>query len=546
MKTFRNIYRSAAIMLVGGALALTACTDGNDWSGDSSYARLFSITSSSLKVTAYADSAIVSFDGMQGVQKYIMELSLDTLFEDAIGANSRVIELTNTTDTIRGLNGETKYFLRVKGQSDGANDSKWIYYVASNGNHSFKTKAEQLFTKVADADILENAITMRWNATKPFTKLVVSRSGVVEQEIDVTTATKDASGNYFYTITGLEAGKSYTIDIYDGDVRRGSRKVATATAPDTDSYVVNVSEGTKINKGMIATAAASATAEGKNSITIQLEAGKEFDFGINDDESTANVTLPDNFSIIFLGAGGDRATLNFAKQLDIAGTHNKIVFQHLVLNDNNSKAFINQSAAATVQTLTVKDCEVKDFATYFFRLQGSNGIEINKLELNNCIFHDMVKGYAFIHVDAGSGAGVVKNISMKDLTLYAVAVGGKHLIYSNKTDMETITIENITVNDSFGTNQFFIDFGNAANGAESITIENSIFGKSAMDAPAEKDFRGKNAPVVTNCIYTKDSKRTIGDAYNGNADDLFSDPDNGDFTIQDAGISNMGDSRWME
>ena len=545
-------------MVCGGALVFTACTDGNDWEADSSHARLFAIGSSSLKLTTFSDHVIISFDGYGGEGDYVVELSQDTLYQQEVATDSRIVYLDGGSEkTIDNLEPETKYFLRVKKHAEGQNDSKWIYYTSSTGARSFKTKAEQLFNAVTDADILENQITVKWKSTKNVTRLVVSKGGEKVQDIALTGAEpQDSEGNFIYTITGLNAGSTYTIELYDGDVRRGKLSVKTATAPDTDSYVFTVPAGTSVSNALVKAKAQEALDNGKNSLTIVLEAGQEYLFGYNDEDGTSGAVLAPTatnaegtevgMSVTFLGAGGDRATLTFKKSFDSKGDHTNVVFQHLNLVDDGANYFFNQSEATNVESLTVEDCEAKDFKNAFFRMQGGNDKVINKLSLINCIFHDMCSGYSFVHVDASSGKGVVKNLYMKDCTLYSVAEGGKMFIYSKNTNMESIVIENMTMNNSIGNGNFLIDFGSTDYGVQNdFLINNTIFGASAKGAVATKVIRGSKQPICNSTIFTKDCVWGVGDAYGGKAEDLFKDPENADFTIIDAGVSNMGDSRWF-
>ena len=285
------------------------------------------------------------------------------------------------------------------------------------------------------------------------------------------------------------------------------------------------------------------------SATIAIPAGVTLDLhGIGDDGNPASLTIPDGMSVTFFGlSGGEAPTLSLTKNFDLAGSHAYVRFQNLKLKENGASYFVNQSASATVGDFALTDCEVANIKNAFFRLQGSNGITINNLTLTNCLFHDMCAGYSFIHVDAGSGKGVVKNVRMTDCTLYNVAETGKMFIYSKNTDMESVVLDHITMYNSIGGDNFLIDFGKNTFGAATFTISNSIFAKTPM-AESKKNIRARALPVYTNTYTTNDFaiKLKGSSALDAAATDVFANPSKGDFTLK-AAYSRLGagDSRWI-
>ena len=109
---------SGALMLLGFA-SLTSCTDDNDWSVDASYDRLFH--SIELSVTPLDDRAEVSFKKMPNTDYYIIEYSTDSLYNDIPmgGTDHSVVDSTivDTPDSIYNLDGNTEYYIRIKGRS---------------------------------------------------------------------------------------------------------------------------------------------------------------------------------------------------------------------------------------------------------------------------------------------------------------------------------------------------------------------------------------------------------------------------------------------
>ena len=58
----------------------------------------------------------------------------------------------------------------MKCMAEGRNESKWSYY---KSGETFKTKAEQIFYEITNADRYEDYVNLKWNAEKEATNIVV-------------------------------------------------------------------------------------------------------------------------------------------------------------------------------------------------------------------------------------------------------------------------------------------------------------------------------------------------------------------------------------
>lgn len=547
MKAFKYIFSTVSALMLG-MIAMTSCTDANDWDTDGSHDRLFAPTGD-ISVTSYDTYAEISFKKVPGAQVYQVELSTDTLSDDNIevGENSIVEIFESNSGTIENLYGETGYYLRVRSLSEAKAPSKWVYYTTGSGRGYFKTKAEQLFNPVVKEDIYDNAIHVTWLADADVDRLAILKG---DEEIESVAIDEALRATAEYTFRNLNPTTTYTIEIYKGAARRGQLKVTTAAAPPAANYIYELPAGvTRIGNELLKEIAELAQAEAGSttnySATIIIPANTEVDVYTEGETGASNVTIPDGMSIAFFGkAGGEAPTLKLVKNFDIEGSHNFVTFQNLKIEEAGAGYFINQSKTSTVGTFTVQDCEVSGMKTAFFRLQGSNGITINQLTLDNSIFHDMCNGYSFIHVDAGSGKGVVENVKIHNCTLYNVATGGKMFIYSKSTNMQSIEIDYMTMYNSIGNNNYLIDFGDDSHGAETFMITNSIFAKTPDEVT--KNIRARIAPIFMNTFTTTDFYKTLSGAeqFNGTAADLFKDPENADFTLKTTTIQ-AGDQRWI-
>lgn len=557
MKSIKNILSTASMIAL--ALSATSCTDGNDWDVDGSLSRLFGLNGDKITVETAETSATVTFSAftskaVSSPEYYVFEVSKDSLYEGVENANiikfGEDKSLTSSPVVLSGLDGDSKYYMRVKAMSSTVNESKWVYY---KDGSSFKTKAEQIFNNVEATDLFEDHVNLSWTPGAEVTHITYANANDAEniQTINLTDAEK-AAGKY--TLAGLQPTSTYTITIYKNDVKRGQLQITTPAAMPAANFKYSLaSDVTVISQDLIDEIAEKAKAAAGNetnySATIGIPAGAKVAlYGINDsDGGKTNVTIPDGMSVTFFGlAGGDAPTINLDKNFDIAGSHAFIKFQNVKLEENGAGYFINQSKACTVSEFTLENCEVSNLKTSFFRLQGSDAKSIGKLTLKNSIFTKLCAGYGFIHVDAGSGAGHVDNVEIDGCTFNSICVTGKVFIFSKKTDMQDITIKNSTFYNCNGSGQYFVDFNADTFGPNTFTIENCIFGKSADEA-TDKNIRSKTPATVANSFRTTDFFKVIKGVNDTefSSTQLFKDPANGDFTIKAGTLKEKaGDPRW--
>ena len=542
------------------ALSATSCTDGNDWDVDGSLSRLFGLNGDKITVETAETSATVTFSAftskaVPAPEYYVFEVSKDSLYEGVENAN--IIKfgedktLTSSPVVLSGLDGDSKYYMRVKAMSSTSNESKWVYY---KDGSSFKTKAEQIFNNVEATDLFEDHVNLSWTPGADVTHITYANTNDAEniQTINLTDAEK-AAGKY--TLAGLQPTSTYTITIYKNDVKRGQLQITTPAAMPAANYKYSLSSDvTVISQTLIEEIAEKAKAAAGNetnySATIGIPAGAKVAlYGTNDtDGGKTNVTIPDGMSVTFFGlAGGETPTVTLDKNFDIAGSHAFIKFQNVKLEENGAGYFINQSKACTVSEFTLEDCEVSNIKNSFFRFQKSDAKSVGKLTLKNSIFTNLCAGYGFINIDAGSGAGHLDNVKIDGCTFNSICVTGKVFIYSNNTDMQDITIKNSTFYNCNGNGQFFVDFGKDAKfGPNTFTIEGCIFGKSADEA-TNKNIRSKTPATVSNSFRTTDFFKVIKGVTETefSSEQLFTDPANGNFTIKAGTLKEKaGDPRW--
>ena len=556
---FINKYLISAGALMLG-LAVTSCKQDQDWSTDASHNRTFGVKDN-ISVNEEDTQAEITFK-TNAAGEYTIELANDTLYDEiAVGAaaGSKVYQETCSANkevhaTVKNLIGNTKYYLRIRAAAEGSDPSYWVYYKTSKGLGYFKTKAEQIFNEVQSSDIQEDAVRLTWDSSKEVTSLSVYK-GSERKDSVILDAAAIAAGEYTFSKTFQESGEAikpsttYKFYIWMGQSRRGELSVATAASmPSADYKKVLEDSETLIDADMLKAIAEQAAAEGKTNygVTIGIPAGATVDLHAVGSEGNSNLKIPDGMSVTFFGmAGGDAPTIKFQKNIDMEGSHSYIAFENVNLVNDGANYFVNQSKACTVGELIIQDATVSGFSTAFFRLQGSDEKTIGKLTLQNSVFHDMCNGYSFIHVDAGSGKGVVKNIAISNSTLYNIAVGGKMFIYSKSTNMETISVANTTFYNCIGNNNYWVDFGSADNGCSgTFEFVKCLFTKTPDEVT--KNNRSSNEIVFDGCFKTADFFKTFQGCgeLEENAEDIFTDPANGNFLLKKD--IDCGDPRWFK
>ena len=543
------------VCLAAALIANSACTDDNDWKVDKSHDRLFGIAGDKITVEPEDISATVTFNGVPNAQYYIIEVSTDSLYDDVeLGGTPHSViygqdkSITKSPAVLQNLAGDTKYFLRIKAQNSEKADGHWAYYQKSSAVAPFKTKAEQIFNQLENSDRGEDFIHVTWNSEKEATDILVTDAdGNEVQTITLSQQDKEAGE---YTISGLNPSTTYIVMINNGEAVRGTLNATTTAAMPAADFKYFLPEDTEIiTKALLdeiaEQAKAAAGSETNYSVTIGIPAGKTYDFhGVSEDGSATNVKVPDGMSVTFFGlAGGDAPTINFVKNIDLEGSHAFVAFENVKVVDSGAQYFLNQGNACTVGEFRVKDCEMSGFKNAFFRVQNSNVKVIEKLIIDNSIFHDMCSGYSFIHVDAGSGAGVLKNIDIDNTTLYNVATGGKMFIYSKATEMESISVRNTTFYNCIGNNNYWVDF-NGAGTTGTFEFVKCLFAKTPDEVT--KNIRSNNDPNIEECYHTTDFFKTLkgSNELGISSDDLFVDPANADFHFKGGRILYCGDPRW--
>ena len=536
------------------ALCAAACADENDWDVDSSFDRLFGVANDALDVNEGDTWAEVVFEGFRGTEYFVIEVSTDSLTDEMeMGASPNSIvygddqSITSSPDTIRGLLGETKYFIRIKACSATTPDSKWVYFDNGDGGTSFTTLAEQIFNTPTAADMSDEYINLTWTPGAEVTHITVTTPDGTPVMDDIILS-DEAIANGEYKVENLTQLTTYVFTIYNGEKKRGQLELTTAASmPDADYQTTVPATATVLSQEIIDQASEEALAKPgidptNYSVIIGIPAGMTLDVHGTDEDTgdDTSITIPDGMSVTFFGlAGGEAPTLNATKSIDIGGTHAYIRFNNVSFTDGGCQYLINQSKAATVAELTFEGCRLTDFERSFVRLQGAdNAKTIQNLNVNNCVVNNVAQGYSmFLWKDNN---GVVNNLNVTNST-FDVFTRSFAEITGNDTGT-TINVSDCTFYGGPDSGRYIVD-ANGSTGV-SVSITRCIF------ANAEGKGIRNATSNITEVYFTSDFSFS-GNSFDPtvqlseSSTDVFADPANHDFTIQVRNVE-VGDPRWLE
>lgn len=211
MKKHKNFFKIIAILILISQIELSCKPD--EVVINNTPERLFSPA----LFTPYIDGNVVSLTWVPIANStYLLELSKDSLlFRDSL----KVVPLDGKTIyNFSDLWSNARYSARIKAISKDpkVKDSKFQEI-------TFKTKTENIFYNIADADITANQVILKWVNTKQVTKIVYYIEGTVNPDekitIDLTDIDKAAG---IKEIPGLLSATGYIFDIYRGDMLRGT------------------------------------------------------------------------------------------------------------------------------------------------------------------------------------------------------------------------------------------------------------------------------------------------------------------------------------
>ncbi len=510
--------------------------DYNDWEVEEGHDRLFKAITFDVS-DVEATSVELKFTTIVSAEKYVFEFSEDSLeFSDivqtvempadtltAYSENSNAVK-TEYREIISGLNGTTGYLVRMKGVNDSTGlESNWseVY---------FETTDEQIFTGYS---VTTNSISLTWTVTDSVSDVYLleenADSGVAYELSD---AQKSAGS---VTFNDLSSGTNYIATIYYGDVKRGTMEITTSGLSNGVTYEVLDDD----DCSTIGTALTDLVAEGSTNINVVFNAGQTYELG-------GSITIPTGVNdIAFVGSEDADSTLTtlescrfgvessvnniYIQYLSISsdGSYtvratsgeviNNIYFQHCDITDLNS--IVRIGSTTTANAFYVTDCWISDTGGYGVFNVGS-GSSVDSIVVDNCTMTEISTRFADVRCSTV--------IQFSNITCCNINAAMGHLWYFDKSMDIEVTIENCII--AGPNNNTELRSTNGTYDNISISYANCY---QTSDLPIEEGYELTDITTLT-LTY----------------DELFEDPDNGDFHIKSgtgfAGTGVAGDERWFE
>jgi len=476
---------------------------------------------------------------------YTLKVSKDSLNFDAPVLDTTITELTYKQE----FAGKTTFYARIRANAtDTLKNSKF-------NQIRFVTPAENLFEGFASSMVGWKSAAIKWRPAANVTALKLIADDLSSQLINLST-TQIAAGEV--QLDAL-ANSNYKVEIYRGDILRGSVKVLI----EGDVYV---------EAGQDVVAAITNAADGQ---VIVLAPGAVFPTGGGTYRFTKSVKLkganPNSLSVVCMTSGTPTTTSNLFGFAD-ASTIGFVKFENLDFTgycDNNPTAtkvgyLFNNNLMTTVSNLGFSNCKMHNFGNTPMRLQANKLQVIDTLRMTKCTVNDIGFSSTYAIINSNS-SDFINNIYLNNCTFYNFK--GSLILRTITTPatvtMGTISISNCTVNKGMmdpGSARYMLDLNNVTiNGG--VAIRNSIFGATG-DAKGANGFR-KLPEVnlsVSGTYFTTDyvddpipigltstSLKSLMTAYTGASTALWNDPVNGDFKLKAsvfAGKGTAGDLRW--
>jgi hypothetical protein len=399
------------------------------------------------------------------------------------------------------------YFARVKANATGPTaESGWVH------SNSFRITGEQIIQPVADADIKDVSVLLKWRPTAGLTKITLTPATGTATDVVLTPA--DVAANE-KLITGLTPSTTYTAEIFRNTTIKGKM---TFTTKEPSIFTVVLQPGDDL------IAAVTNAADGD---VIGLEPGV---YDIKDATNVfANVNIVQK-AITIQSVSGEPADtkVNF-KVFVLRGTGAGVKFSGIEFDGTAGAAayFIDftgvaaDAELATFETVTVENSIVHGTASALIRGNrgANNAYKIDSIRLRNSIFYDHgTGGFDYILLDKME----FRYLELINSTFYN---SGRRMIgwATNFTAPQkpTVLVDHVTVNNLGygGRDNLLIDAN--ANPID-YTLSNSIIANSPKPGQTVGNNALRATGVGSNILITNNNMFKLSNGAATPADLLFS------------------------
>ncbi len=532
-------YRFLGVIVSLSTLMYSCMDNINDWPVDPSHNRLFRSLVLDV-VEAMPTSVELKYNQVVDADKYIFEFSEDNLQFDEIVKT--VVVLADTLTPFSSSTQATKTEYRtVFDELDGTTAYSVRMYAVddSTGLESefnelyFETPAEQLFTSYV---AYTNSLEMIWSPTDRVTNLTLGDPLTDEVLLEKSLSPEEITEGKA-VFEGLSPGLEYVAKIYNNEKVRGTLLVQTSGI--AGGFVVEIQPGddltTEIDK---------AVDQGKSELILSFSGQTPYEMG--------SFSIPTGVTGLSFtgspGANGDLPHLNLEEVRLGDLIFDDLIFENVEITGDYGRYFIYIGSDGTqLDEIIFRNSKLSDFRS-IVRL-GNNQIDITNVLFENCLI-DNVGGYGVVNI--GGSTPSLDTLSFTNSTMTELATQ----LMDVRNSIGEIHIGNCTfVNLNTSMSQVLRMDTNSL--PLSVTTTNNIFagnngGASINSLSFDMGQTGLNVSFGGSYI-TSDLEINRYDFANitlfqGTTYDLFTDPDNGDFTLNPesgfGGRGVAGDPRW--
>jgi hypothetical protein len=546
----KNLIKYISIICVSLIIGLTACKDGEiGWDTDSSYTGLFRPIIFTYFSTS-TNSIGVSFTGVVGAYKYVIQVSEDSLEFNNIVATQEYLADTITAYSegsstnanlyhkkFSNLNADTRYSVRMIAiNSDSSKTTQYVYFTTT-------TMAENLFNTV---DATAGDVTFTWTKTDSVNYILLTKSTDLKTNVaSDSTITDDEKTNATKTISGLEAGVYYVAKLcfLDGTKVRVRGRKTFKTTGTVGSFVYDFA-----NTEVADTVLKNLVAAGHTNITLNFTAGATYTMN--------NLSLPTGLVMLtFTSSSTSHPTVNINK-ISPANDMDGFLFENVDLvgasNASNFLFALSSTSGLVINNFEFQSCTVNN---YYGVVRLNGGMTVSTIHFNECIIEN-TGGYGIINISASTVANkITTSIIFENSTLINIATQ----VADIRITVPLLQYSNCTLYNLTSALSQVFRFNSNTTLPTTLTIDKCIFAgtnKGTTLNSFNSNYTNIASYSFANSYKTKDltiSTSTGKGFIDINAlaltsSQLFADPTTFNFTISEstgfAGYGVAGDLRW--
>lgn len=545
-----NIFKTLAAAAVL-TISMAGCNDDKYTSRGDLFQPRFATASEDI-VTNTNDMALVWYQVNDAVSYTVQ------LFED--GYYQRLFMEVETVDpfiVIEDLPYGTRFYVRVRSNApDPVNSSQWA-------RCDFTTEARpeyaQILQGVSKTEIEDNSAIIRWvvDAENPADSFSVVPTMNPELPTISGYLSQEARQNGELKVEGLKASTLYAVNIYDTSKPRKYDKPyneVTFRTTGPAAMVIDVDITDNLSDILFA-----------NNDDPDIPEGTEYQLLEGTTYNLSTFPIKKGFALIGPSEGTRPViVLNGTWSIYSGAYLASLTFQNVeIRNAAINQYFMNCSNPFTVENVSFTNCLFRNVYRGFWRHQSSNVKKIDAIEIDNCWFDQCGwQGSTYGTFNFGSagkdeigaydqiGAITIRNTTFsRGGYQQDVSWGWGNLInHSTSSTAINLTVENVTFYD-FCVNNRLIDISNTER--STVTVRNVIVASPMGELIATGS--GTRTTYSNNYVttdYKLGGSKISAIELGISANDLFQNPDNGDYTIKDTSslvyLTQAGDLRWIE